>query len=88
MPRTVRIAEENVEELIDWGKSVHMNLDYLRYMVEPEFPELGPNYLITDGSLIKNNVTCTVVSRSGLLQHWKFADGENPINLFSVIEKV
>ena len=87
MPKVVRIINENVEELIDWGKSVHMNLDHLRYEVEPEFPELGPNYLITDGRLVHNNVTCTVMSGAGFHSYWKFVDGELPETHFSEIEK-
>lgn len=88
MPKAIRITAENVEELIDWGKSVQMNLDYIRYQVEPEFPELGPWYLITDGSLALNNVTCTVVTQAGLLQHWRFKDEELPFTHFNELEKI
>lgn len=88
MPKAIRITIENVEELIDWGKSVNMNLDHLRFEVEPEFPELGPNYLITDGRLVHNNVTCTVMSQADFLRNWKFEDEELPFTHFNEIEKI
>ena len=88
MPHAIRITAENVDELIDWGKSVHMNLDYLKYEVEPEFPELGPNYMITDGRLVHNNVVVTTMSSADLFRIWKFVDGEMPFHCFSEIEKI
>lgn len=88
MPLAIRITAENVEDLIDWGKSVQMNLEHLRYEVDPEFPHLGPNYLITDGSIVQNNVTCTVMSASGFFRIWKFADEELPFTHFNEIVRV
>lgn len=90
MPYAVRITEENVEELIDWGKSVHMNLDHIRYEFGEylEFPTLGPRYLITDGTLARNNVTCTTMSSTSFFKIWKFRDEELPDTHFSEIEKV
>lgn len=88
MPKAIRITEENVDELIDWGKSVQMNLEHLRWAIEPEFPELGPNYLFTDGSLVQNNVTCTVFTQADLLRNWKFEDEELPFTHFNEMLKV
>ena len=88
MPKAIRITADNVDELIDWGKSVHMNLDYLRYQVEPEFPELGPYYLITDGRLVHNNVTCTVTTQADFHRNWRFADEELPFTHFNEIERI
>ena len=88
MPKAIRITAENVEELIDWGKSVHMNLDHLRYQVEPEFPQLGFNYLFTDGRLVHNNVTCTVMTQADLLRNWTFEDEELPFTHFNEMKKI
>lgn len=88
MPLAIRITAENVEDLIDWGKSVQMNLDYLRYQVESEFPQLGPNYLITDGRIVHNNVTCTVMTQADFNRNWKFVDEELPFTHFNEIERV
>lgn len=88
MPKAVRIEEENVESLIEWGKSVEMNLSYLRDYVNPEFPRLGPNYLVTDGSLETNNVTCTIFCGADLLRIWKFVDGSSSPYRFSEIKSI
>lgn len=88
MPQAIRITADNVDDLIDWGKSVRMNLEHLRDQVEPEFPELGPNYLITDGTIVRDNVTCTVMSGAGFFHSWKFVDEELPFTHFNEIERV
>lgn len=88
MPQAIRITAEDLEDIIDWGRSVNMNLEHLRQQVEPEFPELGPNYLITDGRIVHNNVTCTVMTSADFFRTWKFGEGGELLGHLNEIERV
>lgn len=88
MVKAIKVQEENIDMLVEYAKTLNMNLsadlrDNYEYYAE-EGEEL---YLITDGTLEHNNVTFTDKCGSDFFRIWTFVGDELPYGFRKIVRK-
>ncbi len=87
MPKALKVTEDNIEFIIEYGTLLQFNLRDVKDNRE-YYAEDGWNlYLITDGTVEHNNITFTEFPEVDFFRLWKFKTAEMPTQ-FVEIERV
>lgn len=87
MPKALKITEDNLMLIINYGKTLQFNLDDIKYDFLDAIENSTHAYVITDGNPENSNVVFTTFNEESFVTLWKFKSAELS-NEFVEIERV
>ena len=87
MPKALKVTEENLDYIINYGMELEFNLGDITYALEDAVSFDTTLYCITDGSKENNNITFTDMWAEDFNRIWKFKNAEDPTQ-FTEIERI
>ena len=84
MPKALKVTEDNLTYIIEYGKTLQFRLDDIKYDLEDTTLYGVDLYQITDGTAEDNNVTFTTMWGSDFFRYWKFKTAEMPTEFVEI----